>query len=187
MEKQKHIVVVDDDNEIRTLLSDFLCKHNYQVSMAQSGEELFRLLKKENTVDLIVLDIMLPGLDGLEICRHLRQKSNVPIIMLTAVSEDTDRIIGLEIGADDYLTKPFNPRELLARIKAILRRGQITDNKINHRSTCLKFIGWTLDTATRRLLSPDNMEVPLGGRSYDLLLVFKNHQDRRIFFCFTSQ
>lgn len=181
MEKQKHIVVVDDDNEIRKLLSDFLLKHNYRVSMSHNSDELFHLLKQENNVDLIVLDIMLPGLDGLETCRQLRQQSNVPIIMLTAVSDDTDKIIGLELGADDYLTKPFNPRELLARIKAVFRRSEIdrsTDDKVSKRSTCLKFADWTLDTATRRLLSPDNVEVALSGRGYDLLLVFLEHPQR---------
>jgi two-component system OmpR family response regulator len=183
MENQKHIVVVDDDSEIRSLLSNFLHKHNYLVSMAHNGNELFRLLKEEDNVDLIILDIMLPGLDGLAICRDLRQRSQIPIIMLTAVSDETDRIIGLELGADDYLTKPFNPRELLARIKAVLRRSQneITVNNTavtTNRYTRLKFSGWCLDTATRRLLSPENMEVPLSGRSYDLLLVFLEHPQR---------
>lgn len=181
MEHKKHIVVVDDDKEIRTLLSKFLFNHNYLVSMAQNAKELFQLLKEEEHADLIVLDIMMPGLDGLEVCRTIRQTSDIPIIMLTAVSDETDRIIGLELGADDYLTKPFNPRELLARIKAIFRRSQLIPSANNHkigRSPCLKFSGWSLDTATRQLLSPDNIEVPLSGRGYDLLLVFLEHPQR---------
>jgi len=178
MDKQKHILIVDDDKEIRTLLNSFLSKNSYQVSIAQNGDELFHLMKKNENIDLVVLDIMLPGLDGLEICKKIRQTSNIPIIMLTAVSEEADRIIGLELGADDYLTKPFNPRELLARIKAVFRRfhvEHIDGAKITKKYNLLKFSGWTLDTATRQFLSPDNIEIPLGGRSYDLLLVFLEH------------
>ncbi|MEM9216126.1 MAG: response regulator [Cyanobacteria bacterium P01_F01_bin.150] len=115
------ILIVDDDREIRDLLSQFLQKHGYHAHTAGNGQEMHHQLAQVN-YDLIVLDLMLPGDDGLTLCRQLRSHSTIPIIMLTAVGEDMDRIIGLEMGADDYVTKPFNPRELLARIKAVLRR-----------------------------------------------------------------
>ncbi|MGL5774453.1 MAG: response regulator, partial [Aeromonas veronii] len=111
-----HILVVDDHSEIRDLLKRFLEQHGLRVSCARDGKEMKRLLE-EREFDLLVLDLMMPGEDGLTLCRELRVKSNLPIIMLTAMGEETDRIIGLEMGADDYLAKPFNPRELLARIK----------------------------------------------------------------------
>lgn len=173
MDKQKHILILDDDEEIRNLLHDFLSKNNYLVSTAQNSDELFHLLKNNKNIDVIVLDIMLPGMDGFEICKTLRRFSEIPIIMLTAVSEETDRIIGLELGADDYLTKPFNPRELLARIKAIIRRVEHIDGThVTRKYSIFKFSGWTLDTATRCFFSPDNVEIPLSSRNYDLLLIF---------------
>ena len=116
-----HILIVDDDAEIRDLLSRFLSKHDFRVTTAKDGREMEQALK-DWSIDLIVLDLMLPGDDGLTLCRRVRADSFVPIIMLTAMAEDVDRIIGLEVGADDYLPKPFNPRELAARIKAVLRR-----------------------------------------------------------------
>ena len=118
-----HILVVDDDREIRDLLNRFLVKHGLRVSTARDGIEMARILDGA-AIDLVVLDLMLPGEDGLSLCRKLRATTNLPVIMLTAMGEDTDRIVGLEMGADDYLPKPFNPRELLARIKAVLRRVQ---------------------------------------------------------------
>ena len=125
MDKQPHLLVVDDDREIRTLISQFLTKHGYRVSSAANGAEMMQVLNTSR-IDLIVLDLMMPGEDGLSLCRRLRAQSGpsgaIPIIMLTAMGEETDRIVGLEMGADDYLPKPFNPRELLARAKAVLRR-----------------------------------------------------------------
>ncbi|HJY36637.1 MAG TPA: response regulator, partial [Steroidobacteraceae bacterium] len=121
MSQPSHIVVVDDDHEIRTLLAEYLEKNGLRVSVARDGKEMRRVLSR-GRVDLIVLDVMLPGDDGLTLCRELRASSQVPIIMLTARSEDVDRILGLELGADDYVPKPFKPRELLARITAVLRR-----------------------------------------------------------------
>ncbi|NET52229.1 MAG: response regulator [Merismopedia sp. SIO2A8] len=119
---EPHILIVDDDREIRDLLSQFLQKHGYQVTTAADGVAMHRHLAQESH-DLIVLDLMLPGEDGLSLCRQLRSTSTIPIVMLTAVGDDLDRIIGLEMGADDYIPKPFNPRELVARIKAVLRRN----------------------------------------------------------------
>jgi len=141
MESTPHILVGDDDREIRDLLGRFLAKHGYRVTTAADGREMAKALK-DWSIDLIVLDLMLPGDDGLTLCRNLRAESNMPVIMLTAMGEDTDRIIGLEMGADDYMAKPFNPRELLARVKAVLRRaesepgppGQSSTRALRHRS-----------------------------------------------------
>ena len=122
MRNAPHVLVVDDDREIRDLLARFLRGHGYRIETAADGREMFAALGA-GRFDLIVLDLMLPGEDGLSLCRRVRAESDLPIIMLTAVGEDTDRIVGLEVGADDYLPKPFNPRELLARIRAVLRRA----------------------------------------------------------------
>lgn len=171
MNTEKHLLVVDDDQDIRDLLSEFLRKYEFKVSTAQDGVEMFKQLSKHH-FDLIVLDIMLPGDDGFTLCRKVRADSDTPIIMLTASGEETDRIVGLEMGADDYVAKPFNPRELLARIKAILRRRvvgvpkklqlQLSDNAV-------RFESWTLDIGTRCLLSPDNVEIALSAGEFDLL------------------
>lgn len=186
METSKHLIITDDDQEIRHLLSEFLSKHGYQVSTAENGDQLLTLLADQaSAYDLIILDVMMPGLDGLEVCRRVRQESAIPIIMLTAVSDDTDKILGLEFGADDYIAKPFNPREILARIKAVLRRSHEVlttppDEPATKRNRppVYKFADWQLDTATRRLLSPENIEVPLSGGAYDLLLAFLEHPQR---------
>lgn len=179
--EKSHILVVDDDMEIRELLSKFLGQHGFQVSMARNGLEMMEQLAKEE-IDLIILDIMLPGDDGFELCRKIRQTSKAPVIMVTAVSDDADRIVGLELGADDYVTKPFNPRELLARIKAVLRRYQEnSDDDVdeNKQGTAkFYFADWMLDEATRKLISPDEMEVDLSAGEYDLLTTFLTHPQR---------
>ena len=123
MSDEPHILVVDDHRDIRDALAKYLARNGYRVSQADSAGTARRVLR-DASIDLCVLDIMMPGEDGLSLTRDLRAEGNLPIILLTAVAEETDRIVGLEIGADDYLTKPFNPRELLARIKAVLRRTQ---------------------------------------------------------------
>ncbi len=164
-----NILIVDDDEEIRTLLADFLGQHHMQVSLAEDGDAMKACLQQQK-FDLMILDVMLPGEDGLTLCRKVRAHSNMPIIMLTAMGEDTDRIIGLEIGADDYIAKPFNPRELLARIKAILRRT--TDEEPKRQQSVVKFSNWTFDLDGRRLISPDDLEVTLSAGEYDLLVVF---------------
>ena len=122
MNDRPHILVVDDDTDIRTLLSEYLETQGYRATAVADAKAMRRFLE-HNRVDLIVLDLMLPGESGLAVCRELRTKSQVPVIMLTALGEEIDRIVGLEVGADDYLPKPFNPRELLGRIKAVLRRS----------------------------------------------------------------
>lgn len=181
MERTPHILVVDDDREIRDLLGRFLVKHGLRVSIAADGREMQTLLQG-NAIDLIVLDLMMPGEDGLTLTRNLRAgKSGIPIIMLTAMGEDTDRIIGLEMGADDYLPKPFNPRELLARIKAVLRRfaegGAVADGLVVD-TDVVSFAGWKFEMAARELVSPDGAEVVLSGGEYELLYAFVTHPGR---------
>ncbi len=173
----KNILVVDDDNEIRQLLQEYLQQNGLGVFTAADGVEMDQVLAA-NSVDLIILDLMLPGEDGLEICRRLRVERDIPIIMLTARGEDTDRIVGLEMGADDYLPKPFNPRELLARIKVVLRR--LTRNVIEEPKTPDKFYfdGWELDLVNRQVISPSKVVVPLSGAEYRLLQIFLEHANR---------
>jgi two-component system OmpR family response regulator len=178
MAAQDHILIVDDDAETRRLLQAYLEKQGYRVTTAADGRALRKALDTARP-DLIVLDLMLPGEDGLEICRDLRIRSNVPVIMLTARGEETDRIVGLEMGADDYLAKPANPRELLARIKSVLRRARsLPENLKPEAVKTLRFAGWTLDVATRNLTAPDGVVVPLSGTEFKLLRVFLAHPDR---------
>jgi len=170
-----HILVVDDDREIRLLLKRFLSRSSYRVSMAKSGREMLTALEKWR-IDLVILDLMLPGEDGLTLCRNLRARSEVPVVMLTVMSEETDRIIGLEMGADDYVAKPFNPRELLARIKAVLRRARaIPPGSTKTRSRWLSFAGWRLDLGTRRVTTANGIVVDLGTAEFDLLAAFVEH------------
>ena len=142
-----------------------------RVAAVADAREMDRTLK-ESRIDLLVLDLMLPGEDGLSICRRLRASSNLPVIMLTAKGEDIDRIIGLEIGADDYLIKPFNPRELLARIRAVLRRGLAGTGAADRNGTILVFDGWRINATTRQLHDPGGARVALTGAEFDLLLAF---------------
>ncbi len=174
---QPHVLVVDDDREIRDLLSRFLAKHGMRVTAARDGVEMMKAIG-ERGIDIVVLDLMLPGEDGLALCRRLRNQSQLPVIMLTAMGEETDRIIGLEMGADDYLAKPFNPRELLARIKAVLRRAQSLPAPAPASGEVLRFSGWTLELATRRLLDTEGREIPLSTGEYDLLYAFATHPRR---------
>lgn len=172
------VLIVDDDAEIRTLLHDYLERNGYQcVAVADGAAMLVVLAQRE--VDLIILDIMLPGHDGLTLCRDLRTRSDVPVIMLTARGEDTDRIIGLEMGADDYLAKPFNPRELLARVKGILRRAKgAVRVRFGEAPLRLKFSDWQLDLTTRNLVSPSGVVVALSGAEFRLLKVFLEHPNK---------
>ena len=177
-----HVLIVDDDTEIRTLLSRFLSKHDYRVTTAKDGREMHKALD-DWAIDLIVLDLMMPGDDGLTLCRQVRGKSQVPIIMLTAMGEDVDRIVGLEVGADDYMAKPFNPRELSARIKAVLRRapaqsqGPVSIGQDDADSS-YHFAGFQLDPATRAMATEAGDEIELSAGEYDLLLVFVTHPRR---------
>jgi two-component system, OmpR family, response regulator len=172
MEKQPHILIVDDHLEIRELLQRFLTDHNYRASTAADGVAMKKLLA-DSSIDLIVLDLMMPGEDGLTLCRNLRAESNIPVIMLTAMGEETDRIIGLEMGADDYLAKPFNPRELLARIKAVLRRSEQSSTQLSQQTPQqIRFTGWTLLPASRELIDPQQTLVPLSTAEFALLMAF---------------
>ncbi len=179
MSSQDHILVVDDDAEIRSLLSEYLQKNGYRVTAVADGKGMWAALDGGPRADIVVLDLMLPGDDGLTLCRNLRARSELPVIMLTARGEDTDRIVGLEMGADDYLAKPFNPRELLARIKSILRRARsLPENLQPDDVSRLRFAGWTLDVAARNLLSPEGVVVALSGTEYKLLRIFLAHPNR---------
>ncbi len=178
MTTQGHVLVVDDDAEIRSLLREYLQKNDYRVTVVADGKGMWDALDAGRP-DIVVLDLMLPGDDGLTLCRNLRARSEVPVIMLTARGEETDRIVGLEMGADDYLAKPFNPRELLARIKSILRRARTLPENLRPEAVrTIRFAGWTLDTAARNLLSPAGVVVPLSGTEYKLLRIFLAHPNR---------
>jgi two-component system OmpR family response regulator len=172
MEPSPHILVVDDSADIRDPLAKYLTKKGMRVSTASGGVEMRRLLKG-NAFDLVVLDIMMPGEDGLSLCRMLRDSTDIPVILLTAMVEETDRVVGLEIGADDYVTKPFSPRELLARIRAVLRRTQTMPNS-RHATPVSKFRfdRWLLDAGRRELVDTDDVAVPLSSAEFRLLLVF---------------
>jgi two-component system OmpR family response regulator len=175
MEAQPHVLVVDDHREIRDSLQAYLSKHGYRVSIANSAAVARKVLTT-SAIDLVVLDIMMPGEDGLALCRFLRESTGVPIILLTAMTEDTDRVVGLEMGADDYVTKPFNPRELLARIKAVLRRTHaLPPQRQPLASDTLHFARWTLDVRRRELLGEDGVAVPLSTAEFLLLSAFLNH------------
>lgn len=171
-----HIVVVDDHKDIRELVTRYLGEHGYRVSAAESSRAFLKLLET-SAPDLLVLDIMMPGGDGLALCRELRAMNRqVPIIFLTAMAEDTDRIVGLEMGADDYLTKPFNPRELLARIKAVLRRAQsLPASRAPQQARRIRFDDKVLDTGRREVSGPDGVAVVLSTAEFRLLSVFIEH------------
>ncbi|AVH43064.1 response regulator [Agrobacterium tumefaciens] len=181
MEHIDHILVVDDDREIRELVSSYLKKNGLRTSVAADGRQM-RSFLDGNTVDLIVLDVMMPGDDGLVLCRELRAGKHkaTPVMMLTARDDEMDRIIGLEMGADDYLSKPFAARELLARIKAILRRTRMLppNLQISEAGQLLTFGDWRLDTVGRHLLDREGTTVALSGAEYRLLRVFIDHPQR---------
>jgi two-component system OmpR family response regulator len=174
----EHILIVDDDKEICALLSKFLAQHGYRVSVAHDGRAMMATLESAR-ISLVVLDLMLPGESGLSLCGRVRAASSTPIVMLTAVGEETDRIIGLEMGADDYLAKPFNPRELLARVRAVLRRaGAPAASPLPGAGRVLGFAGWRLDVARRQLFSPTDALVPLRAAEFDLLLALAERPQR---------
>lgn len=177
VEQSPHILIVDDDREIRDLLSRFLARNGFRVSVAREEREMLKVLQ-DSAINLIVLDAMLPGKHGFTICRELRAASSVPIIMLTAAGDETDRIVGLEMGADDYVAKPFNPRELLARMRAVLRRAPEPGRPADVPRGALRFSGWTLDVARRQLLSPEGTLVTLSTGEFDLLVAFAEHPQR---------
>jgi two-component system OmpR family response regulator len=174
-----HLLIVDDDEDIVALLTAFFRKHGYTVSSAATGAQMFSALEN-SSIDMVILDVMLRNEDGFTLCRGLRTKYQLPVIMLTAVAEPTDRVVGLEIGADDYLTKPFDQRELLARVKAVMRR---TSEKLafparSDTRPVLCFEGWRLNVASRELRSQENTLVMLSGGEFELLLAFVENPRR---------
>lgn len=168
------ILIVDDDQPIRELISETLVLHGYATHPAHDGIALFQQLQRQ-AIDLILLDIMMPGEDGISLCQQIRKTTDIPIIMITAVTEDTDRIVALELGADDFLCKPFIPRELVARVKAVLRRTQPHSPPLTSQHTVFTFAEWTFDKNQRKLMSPEKMEVTLTNNDYKLLSIFVSH------------
>jgi two-component system, OmpR family, response regulator len=178
MEPISTLLIVDDDQEIRSLLADYLETNGYRVFAAADGNAMWKLLDDKRP-DLLVLDLNLPGDDGLILCRKLRADSMLPVIMLTARSDPLDRILGLEMGADDYLIKPFEPRELLARIRSVLRRSHaMPSNQEQEEVDRIGFAGWILDLSARHLIHPDGRLIMLSGAEFRLLRVFLSHPNR---------
>lgn len=176
-DRPARVLIVDDDGQIRQLLAGFLRENGLDVALARDGVEM-RGAVAAGSFDLIVLDLMLPGTGGLELCRELRRTSSVLVIMLTAKGDDTDRIVELEVGADDYLAKPFNPRELLARIKAVLRRSGSGGTGSDIARNGFAFDGWQVDLLRRELINPDGVLVDLSGGAFDLLMAFLESPNR---------
>ncbi len=172
------VAIVEDDEHIAELVAELLAREGYETAHCPSGTELDRLLDRRR-VDLVLLDLMLPGEDGLSICRRLHAAAiRVPVIMITAKGDDIDRILGLEFGADDYLPKPFNPRELVARVRAVLRRTREIHRPAPLAGQVYRFAGWSLDGGSRELRSPEGEAVELTGGEFDLLLALLDHPQR---------
>ncbi len=170
-----HILVVEDDPVIQRMLSEILGENGFSVTAAASAGDMDRALGRED-IELVVLDVMLPGEDGFSICRRLRASSNLPILMLTALGQEIDRVVGLEIGADDYVTKPFNSRELVARIRALLRRSRAAGARVvGRRLGPLRFAGWRIYPGERQLLNPEGVRVTMTSAEFDLLMAFCQH------------
>jgi DNA-binding response OmpR family regulator len=176
--EQPHILLIDDDRDIRDPLASYLGKNELRVTKAE-GAAAAREILAVHAIDLVLLDIMMPGEDGLSLARFLRATTQVPVILLTAKAEEMDRILGLEIGADDYVTKPFSPRELLARIKAVLRRTSGGPRDVHAPDAQgFAFADWILRTGERELVGPDGVAVPLSTGEYNLLHAFVTHPKR---------
>jgi two-component system OmpR family response regulator len=176
MDVKPSILLVDDDAQIRQLLREYLSGFGMSVITVADGKAMAEMLEKES-FDLVILDLMLPGEDGLSLCRNLRAKSDIPILMLTARGEAMDRVVGLEVGADDYIVKPFEPRELVARIQTVLRRTRVgRESAEEHREA--EFMGWRLDLVLRQLVSPQEVVIPLSNAEFRLLTVFIEHPNR---------
>ncbi len=173
-----HVLIVEDDEVTRARIAAYFESEGYIVSQSEDGEGLHRVIA-ESSIDVVLLDINLPGKDGLQLARELSEKTDVGIILVTARNDEIDRIVGLEIGADDYVTKPFNPRELLARVKNLIRRKQ-SDQTGQHKSRSKSFSGWTLDLS-RRCLSSNNQEtLPLTRGEFELLVTFLEHPGKTL-------
>jgi len=168
-----HILAVDDDPSVRKMISDYLTDYELRVTALASGREIADIMARD-TVDLVVLDWRLPGEDGMQIARRLRQQSHIPIIMLTGRKDEADRVMGLELGADDYLTKPFSPRELLARIRALLRRARAQQTVADglQKIRAYRFAGFELNVRLRRLNGPRGGNIPLTNNEFNLLAAF---------------
>jgi two-component system, OmpR family, response regulator len=173
------IVLVEDDPPLRTLTARALQEHGYKVRPAATAPEMW-LAMEAGSVDLVILDIMLPGTSGIDLCRAIRERSRVPIIFISARGSETDRVVGLELGADDYLAKPFGTRELIARVRAVLRRGSGQDTSVPAPQGIIKFDGWTVSLPRRELLSPNGAVVDLTGAEFDLLVSLCDHAGRVI-------
>ena len=171
-----HVLLVDDDREIRSLLTEYLSRNGLRVVAVPTGRHMRAALEASGPFDLIILDLMLPGEDGLTLCRQLRASGNIPVIMLTARGEPADRVVGLELGADDYVVKPFDPRELVARIHTVLRRSRgdaaAGGGAGEGERERISFEGWTLDVSTRQLTTPRQVVVPLSNAEFRLLWTF---------------
>jgi two-component system OmpR family response regulator len=174
MDSTSHIAVVEDDPDISRMMVNCMTEHGFEVTPARTGRDLDRVMSV-GKIDLVILDVGLPGEDGLSICRRLRGKSSIPIIMVTARGTETDRIVGLEIGADDYLPKPFNPRELVARVRAVMRRSTASEQPSKETPRVLMFEGWRLDTARRQLFDPNGEPRSLTSGEFNILAIFCNN------------
>lgn len=168
-----HVLVVDDDPAVRTLLQDYLGQNELRVTAVDSGAAMLAVFDRE-AIDLVLLDLRMPGEDGLQLAHRLRQRANVPIVLLTGKAEEADRVMGLELGADDYVTKPFSPRELLARIRSVLRRYQATSEPHvrDEQRRAFRFAGWELNLRTRRLTAADGSRQELSNHEFSLLVAF---------------
>ncbi len=171
MDSLSRIAVVEDDPEISRMVTSYMTEHGFEVMAARSGRDLDRVMSGSK-IDCVILDVGLPGEDGLSICRRLRGKSSVPIIMVTGRGSETDRIVGLELGADDYLPKPFNPRELVARVRAVMRRSAGIQAPAAPLPGTLMFEGWRLDMARRQLFAPDGTPRSLTSGEFNILSIF---------------
>jgi len=168
-----HVLAIDDDPSVRQMVADYLADNDIRVTVAGSGKEIAAVMARD-TIDLLILDLKLPGEDGMQIARNLRAESDVPIIILTGRKDEADRVMGLELGADDYLTKPFSPRELLARIRALLRRSRARETVADglSRIRAYRFAGWELNVRLRRLKSPQGETIPTTNSEFNLLVAF---------------
>nr|WP_276589340.1 response regulator transcription factor [Sphingomonas sp. GM_Shp_2] len=171
------ILIVEDDPALRTLTARALQENGFAVRLANAAPEMWQALDT-GTVDLVLLDIMLPGTSGIDLCRQIRQRNHVPIIFISAKGSEMDRVVGLELGADDYLPKPFGTRELVARIRAVLRRGTLDQEATAREAGILRFDGWTANIARRELISPTGALVELTGAEFDLLIAFLDNAQR---------
>ncbi|HVA35458.1 MAG TPA: response regulator transcription factor [Stellaceae bacterium] len=176
MSTPAHVLIVDDDVSVRVLLKEYLEQNGFRISTASDGCALKEQLRRA-PIDLIVLDLMLPGEDGFALCRWIRATRNTPVIMLTARNRSDDRVQGLELGADDYVAKPFEPRELVARIRGVLRRSSTADQRAKT-VRAFGFAGWELSLPQRQLLSPERVLVPLAGSEFQLLVIFLENPQR---------